>query len=164
MSPKDDKPRGIVDPWRTVEPLRPKPVAVRPKRINLDEIDLDADMAIPGRYTIRSTHASFDVTSIRIVEPRHALDVLADCVAELWRDKHLGVALQAAGIGVRTRLITYNAPDSNTAASSLKGDECMLWFIGKPLDKGLLSLVRILRANTAAPILKKHGVVAMITG
>jgi hypothetical protein len=159
-----DKPKGIVDPWRRVEPLRPAPPRPAPERerINIEDVDRDADLAIPGTYTIRTTHASFNITSVRVDTPKDALDILAECIIEAWRIKPLGNVLDSAGIGVRNRTYAFNVPVENEQASMLKGGESALWFVQKPLDQGMLVLARILRMPEAAAICKKHGVTVML--
>ncbi len=163
-----DKPKGIVDPWRRVEPLQqqkrpaPAPETEQRQRINIEDVDRDADLAIPGNYVIRTTHASFSVTSVRIESPKDALDILAECVVEAWRMKPLMQALQAAGIGVRTGRYAYNVPSEEEAASTLKGGASAFWFVQKPLDQGMLVLARILRMPEAAALCKKHGVTVML--
>jgi len=159
------KKRGIVDPWRTVEPLR-QPVRVEPSsraRINLDEIDRDADMAIPNKHVIRSKHVGFDVTSTRVQTDNDALDVLANCVADLFMVQGVSTMLVDAGIGVRYNDTVLNAPSEGAPASTLKSDASVLWFIGQPLDRGMLALAKVLRTSFAAPILRRFGIVVMMT-
>ncbi len=158
------KPMGIVDPWRTVDPVHApgRVSAPRPERIDLEDKDLDADLAIPGRYVIRSTHVSFDVVSVRVQTPKDALDVLADCIADAWLTRPVGNALAAAGIGVRSTHSSFHVPDERTPASTLKGGTGALWFVQKPLDQGMLVLARILRMPEVAAICKRHGVTVMI--
>ncbi len=161
-----DKPKGIVDPWRKVEPLRKPekkpPTQAQQDRIDVAEIDRDADLAIPGRHTIRTTHASFQVISVRVETPKDALDVLANVIVDAWAHKTVSAALFHADIGVRYRDRMYNAPAEDVAASTLKGGNATIWFIGKPLDVGMLSLARALRMPEAAAICKKHGVTVMM--
>lgn len=158
----DGKPRGIVDPWRQVAGLKPKPRAPAPERKGLEDIDLDADLAIPGQYVMRSTHASVRVVHVRIDTPRDALDVLADCLAEMRKAKPLGTAMIAANIGVRCRTGSWNIPSDGMPASTLKSSNATIWFVGKTLDQGMLDLARLLREPLAAPIAAKWGVTAML--
>lgn len=161
----EKKGRGIVDPWRKVEPLRapPRPQAVERERIDLDEIDRDADLADLGRYVIRSKHAGFDVTSTRVETPADALEVLADCICALFLNKAIGTALIEAGIGIRFRDRAWNVPSEETPASQLKGGNSTIWFIEMPLDQGMLTLAKILRTFSASPTLRRFGVVVMLT-
>ena len=161
-----DKPKGIVDPWRKVEPLRKPerkpPTPAQQDRIDISDIDRDADLAIPGRHTIRFEHASFQVTSVRVETPKDALDVLANAVVDAWMIRPVGAAFTAAGIGVRYRERAFNVPSEESPASTIKGGNATLWFIGKPLDTGMLVLARVLRMPEAAAICKKHGVTVMM--
>jgi hypothetical protein len=161
----DKKPKGIVDPWRKVEPLRPAPQVVTPsrKRINLDEVDRDADLAIPGKQVLRFMHACFDVTSTRVQTASDALDVLADCIADLFSIHDISAMLTAAGIGVRCKDRMFNVPSEEESASTLKNATSCFWFVQKPLDQGVLVLARILRSPYAAPTLHRHGVTVMMT-
>lgn len=158
----DDKPKGIVDPWRQVESLRPKPRPERPERKGLDDIDLDLDLAIPGQHVIRSVHASIRVMHVRVDTPRDALDVLADCLAEMRKTKPLGTAMIAANIGVRCRTGSWNIPSDDARASTLTSSNATIWFVEKTLDQGLLDLARLLREPLAAPFAAKWGVTAML--
>lgn len=159
-----DKKRGIVDPWRRVDPFVPSraPAPQEGKR-DLDDSEWrDEDLAIPGKYIIRSKHISFDVTSTRIQVPRDALEVLADCVVELGKNKHVGIALINAAIGARSRMGTFNVPAPSVAASRLENGLIAIWFVAEPLDRGMAKLGRILRSSPALPTCRKHGIVTML--
>ena len=157
--------RGIVDPWRKVEPLRapPRTPAVERERIDLDDIDRDADLAVPGRYIIRSEHACFDVTSTRVETPADALEVLADCVCTLFMNKAIGTTLIDAGIGIRFRDRAWNVPSEETPASQLTGGKAVIWFVEMPLDQGMLVLAKILRTIAVSTTLRRYGIVVMLT-
>lgn len=156
-----DKPKGIVDPWKRVDPLRAPPRAARSQRIDLQDIDFDADLAIPGQYLIKSEYASINVVHVRVQQPADALDVLADCLVDAWTDKAIAQALLDAGIGVRGSAGMRNVPDEDTAASLLRGGACAIWFIGESVDRGMLTLVRVLRLPGAANAIKKWGITPM---
>ena len=156
--------KGIVDPWRKVEPLRPAPRRPAPEKKDLEDIDLDADLVIPGHYAIRSKHASIRITHVRIEVPKDSLDVLAECVAMLWQVKPVSELLAQAGIGVRCRHSAWNMPDDETPASTLKGGNATIWFIQQTLDQGMLALAKVLRTSAAASTIKTWGVVPMLTG
>lgn len=156
------RPKGIVDPWRQVEALRAKPRAPTPDRKGLDDIDFDSDLAVPGRHVLRSTHVSIRVVHIRVETPRDALDVLADALAEMRKTKSLGAAMIAAGIGVRSRVGSWNIPADDVPAATLKSSNATIWFVGKTLDQGMLGLARFLREPIAAPIAAKWGITAML--
>lgn len=157
--------KGIFDPWRKVDPLRPTPGAAPTEgKKNLDDIDFDADLAIPGRYVIRVKGASISIESTRVATPKDALDVLVDCVVDLWQQEPvLRKALVSYGVGVRNARVMYNAPDESTPASKLESDHSAIWFASAPLDEGLADLASVLRTHTAGPIVKKHGITPMLT-
>lgn len=157
--------KGIVDPWRTVDTVRPpERVAVPTKeRIDVSEIDFDVDLAIPGRYVIRGAHAAFDVVSIHVATPKDGLSVLTNCLLDVRTIKPLANALALAGIGVRNRERSWNVPSPDAVASVLKSDDIVIFFVEKPLDQGMLVLARILRMPEAASICKRHGVTVMLT-
>jgi len=159
---------GILDPWRKVEPLRQAPPRPQPPsdKIDIQDVDKDADLRIPGRYVIRSRHACFDVTSHRVVNPGDAVGVLAACLIELSAVAPVARALAGAGIGVRHGDYAWNVPadddEDGQPASQLAGGAARLWFSEKPLAEGMLVLARILREPAAAHVLHKHGVTVMI--
>jgi hypothetical protein len=155
--------RGIVDPWRQVEPLHPARRERPEGKKDLEDIDLDADLSIPGKYVLRTRSVAFDVVSTRIESPKDALDVIADCIVAMWQIKGMGKALMALGVGVRTRRSMYNAPSGETEASKLESTNSVIWFIDVGLDEGMASLGRLMRSLDAQPIVKKHGITPMLT-
>lgn len=152
------------DPWRHVEPLHPKARPARDpgERINLEDIDLDADLAIPGRWVIRSEHACFDVVHVKVERPIDALRLLAQCILEIGAIKAVAAALTGAGIGAKAAGRKVNEPAADMPASQLAGDGVAVWFVQKPLDQGMLLLARILRSPAVAPIVRKHGITVML--
>lgn len=154
-----EKPRGIVDPWRCVEPLRPSARPPRGVRKDLKDIDLDADLAIPGRWTLRFEHASIEVSHVRVEAPVDALDVVAECLREASRAPTIAALLRDLRIGVRVGSSAWNAPA--TEASSLEGGLSTIWFAGQDLEHGVLALARALRSPSLAPIARKWGVTPM---
>lgn len=154
--------KGIVDPWKQVAPLRPAPRPETSERVDLEDIDLDADLEIPGRYVLRSKHASIDIVHVRVESPRTALDVLADCLADLRKVKPLGAAMIAAGVGVRCRTGSWNIPQEGTPASILQSSNATVWFVGRDFDQGILALVKLLRESAASSTLRKWGIVPML--
>lgn len=165
MSDQAPKKPGIVDPWRKVDPLRPAPPRPAPpahEKIDIQDVDKDADMRVPGRYVIRSPHACFDVTSHRVVNPGDAVEVLADCLIALSGVAPVAQMLAAAGVGVRRGDRAWNVPDDAEPSSTLEGGAAKLWFAQKPSAEGMLVLARILREPAAAHALHEHGVTVMI--
>lgn len=162
----DKKPRGIVDPWRTVDPVHrpPKPPRVPDKKkIDLEDIDRDADLVIPIKHVIRTTHACFEVTSKTASTLAEAFDVFAECICALFDVRSVSNVLMSAGIGVRCHDRTQNDPGKETPASTLKGGSSVIWFVQKPLNEGALVLARILRSPDAAATLHRYKVVVMMT-
>lgn len=160
----EKKGRGVVDPWRTVDPIKvTKPVTPARKRIDIDEIDHDADLAIPVTCLLRYTHACFKVTAVNLSSETDAFDLVASCVADLFLDSNVNPMLMAVDIGVRCRDRMFNAPSDVTPASTLKAGTSVLWFPNKPIDQGVLELARILRTPHAAETLQKYGVTVMMT-
>ena len=160
----EKKGRGVVDPWRTVDPVHPpKPAPPSRKRIDPDEVDHDADLAIPNTIVIRSTHTCFNVTAVGIESDADAFNRLAECVADLFGIKDIAVMLYAAGIGVRCSDRMLNVPSEDVQTSTLKAGGSGLWFTEKPLDQGVLELARIMRSPYAASTLRRYGITSMMT-
>lgn len=161
-----DKPKGIVDPWRKVDAVHPTTTRPPPTetqtRIDPDQIDFDADLAIPGKYVIRSEHTSFAVTSVKVATPQDALKVLIECILGLARIRTVGNAFVTAGIGVQLGKVLWNAPSGDTPASALRSGDNTVWFVEKPLDQGMLVLARLLRGPEAAAACRSHGIVVML--
>lgn len=160
------KPVGIVDPWRTVDLLHPTPAvkSTTParRRINLDEIDRDADLAIPGRHVLRFQHVCFNISSTRIKTTTDAFHIISDCVADLSQLRQVAEALQREGIGVRTRGRSWNIPEATVPASTLECESSCLWFANVTVDVGTRLLARIMRSPLAAPALRQHGIIVML--
>lgn len=160
-----DAPKGIKNPWRVDPPLTTKPRPPRPARA--DRIDpgdaLDADLAIPSSHTIRAGVASIKVTHVRVTSPRDALDVLAECVYDLGRDRTLGLALETAGVGVECRGGVRNAHVPDGIPSSLTGTSAKLIFRGVPLDVGFVRLAKLLGDPRARAVVARWGVTPMLT-
>lgn len=154
-----EKPRGIVDPWRRVAPLRADSRATTSERKDLKDIDLDADLAVPGRYTLRSEHASIEVLHVRIETPKDALDVIAECLCDAARLPASATLLRDLNIGVRSRMTTWNVPA--TDASRIEGSTSTIWFAGRTFDHGMLALARVLRSPALAPMARKWGITPM---
>jgi len=97
-----------------------------------------------------------------VASPKDALEVLADCIVALWNHKRVRAQLVGAGIGAETTGGACNVPSPDVAASTLKCNASTIWFVEKPFDQGMLVLARILRAPTAAPIVKQFGITPML--
>jgi hypothetical protein len=163
----DKKPRGIVDPWRTVDPVhrpsKPARVPDQKTKIDLDDIDRDADLVAPNKHVIRTTHACFEVTSRTATTLAEAFDVFAECLIGLFNVRSAKDMLISAGIGVQCFDRSGNVPDKGAPASTLKGGHSTIWFVQKPVNEGALVLARILRSPDAAATLHRYKVVVMMT-
>lgn len=158
--------KGIVDPWRQVDPVHPKKERPKPvkEKIDISEIDLDADLAIPGTYIIRSEHASLKVTSVRVDTGSDALRIIAECILTLWTNKALAEALEDAGIGASCGRQSRNALSKETPHSLLKAEDASVWFVEQTIDEGMLRLCKVLRSPAAAPIVSRYGITVMLSG
>lgn len=132
-------------------------------KIDLKDIDFDADLVIPGQYVIRGKHAAFNVVSKNLATPRDALVILADLVVALGETHEASEDLQRSGIGAKVYETAWNAPGEGMAASKLEADDCALWFTGVPLDRGLLALAKVLKRPDVLPISRSRGITPMLT-
>lgn len=159
-----DRPKGIVNPWLVVDPARAPARRARAEgRIDLDDIDRDSDLEIPGKYVIRTKHVAFAITSTRMETPGDALGILADLIIDAGALVTQAV-LEAAGIGARRGTRVFNAPSDGVPVSTMNVDTTTIWFARKDLDTGARALGRILDVDTLGPLRRKHGVVVMLSG
>lgn len=157
--------RKIPDPWRRVEPVISRPRAPAPptrEKIDIMDVDLDADLAVPGTYAIRVADVTYHVTSRQVGAPQDALKILASCILELSRIPRCAEALKNAEIGATTDEGSFNRPPSGGQASSLKTDAAAVWFLDQPLEEGARALARILRSAEAIAVCKRLGIVVML--
>lgn len=158
--------KGIVDPWRQVDPIKP-PVRTRTegdKRIDLHDVDFDADLAIPGTYVLRSGRVSFKVEAPKLNTGSDAVRIIAECVLSLWANKALADLFVADGIGAKAKGQSRGGDLSGEGHSLVKGEDASIWFMGQTLDQGLFKLSKILRSVPAAPIVKRYGITIMLAG
>lgn len=153
----ENKPRGIVDPWKQVDPIH-KPT--REKK-NLEDHDPDEEFAPRGTYVIRSKHVSFRVVHVRVQSGKDAVDVLADCLFDLFKDKQLRHELSSAGIGTETKAGVQNRPVNEQQASWIRGGEARIWFNQTTVDLGMRALAKIVRSPAASKTLQRWGVTPM---
>jgi hypothetical protein len=132
-------------------------------KIDLKDIDFDADLAIPGQYVIRSKQAAFNVVSKSVATPRDALVVLADLVLALGEAHDASEDLERAGIGAKVYETEWNAPAEGVEASKLEADDCAIWFVGVPLDRGMLTLAKVLKRPDVLSLSRSRGVTPMLT-
>lgn len=159
-----DKPKGIVNPWREATPLRTPPVRPSTSKKDAPSIDMfEESYQHPGRYVMRSAHASILVTHEIVDTPAAALDVLVRCVNELRLvSSVMTSALVRAGVGIRISNETWNVPDDAKHAARLENERATIWFASSTVDGGMLALARALRLSEAAKTTKKWGITPML--
>lgn len=168
--------KGIVDPWRIVEPLRKPVVPPTPllpgQKVNLDQIDFDADLRVPQKCAIRSRSGSILVHSKQIETGNDALRDLVRCLFQLVDKKEPAAEMTRLGIafayGTRQWRISSMAPSARLATSDGYEPATCLHFLQQTYDDGMLHLIKFLNASSRRPgpagadILKRWGVVPMM--
>jgi len=173
-----DGKKGIVDPWRIVAPLTPpeKPPrqATQTKaKIDLANIDWDADLRTPGSHIFRAEGACIQVTNKQIDTAADALRDLVQClfqILELFDGPDL---LEEAGIGVSRQGREWLVPAAGVPATRLATPDnyvprTELYFIRQSYDHGMVKLVRLLNqvrkrtANGGEYIVKRWGVAPIL--
>ena len=166
--------KGIVDPWRIVTPLvEPKKaprVATQTKaKIDLANIDWDADLRVPGMYIFRATGCCIKVTNKQIFTGCDALRDLVQCLFQILELIDGPDLLEEANIGLVLHDREWLVPQAEVRASLLStpvdyAPKSMLYFRMQSQDHGMLRLVRLLnrvirRPGTAGEyIVKRWGV------
>lgn len=164
---------GVVDPWRVVEPLHPPARKPSTKRINLSEIDFDADLTAPKTYSFSSAHGSVEVKARGADNPSAALCVLVQCLFEILEQLDGPDIFQPLHIGFSLAEREWAVPSPVLLAEVLSTTEgysprACLYFVGQSYDHGMLRLIKALnvvrkRPGTAgSDILKRGGVVPML--
>lgn len=158
--------KGIVDPWRVVEPLTrtPAPPKDPEKKIDPREIDFDADLRVWERCLFPSKHGSIGVVGPDITSSDAALRALTRCLHEISTLKDGKTLLANAQVGVafgdtevrHTRLQTQTEPHA------------VLYFVNQTFEEGMLRLIRLLNivqrrpGAAGADILRRWGVTPMM--
>jgi hypothetical protein len=158
--------KGIVDPWRVVEPLTrtPEPPRDPKKKINPSEIDFDADLRVWERCLFSSKHGSIAVVGPDVTSSDAGLRALTRCLHEISTLKDGKALLAEARVGIsfgegevhHTRLQTQTEPHAT------------LYFVNQTFEEGMLRLVRLLNAVQRRPgaagtdILRRWGVTPMM--
>lgn len=155
-----DRKSGISNPWDVKGAVAPTEKSSR--KIDLKDIDFDADLAVPGKYVIRGRLAAFDVTHVGVHQPGDALYILADLLMHLFRTEEGIARLSAAGVGVYIDDNSFNEPDEGEPVSKLEAEHAVVWFRGVGLDQGMLELARVLKEPFAATSAKQWGVTPML--
>jgi hypothetical protein len=168
--------KGIVDPWRVVDPIKPppKPAATfTKKKINLNEIDFDADLRLPETMTLSSKHGTVMIKNTRISTANDGLRDLVQClfqILELYDGPEL-FDRAAVGFKLADRVWLEPPPGVRAAAVSTAPGympETALWFHKTSYDSGMLQLIRLLNnvnrrtAKEGSDILKRWGVIPMV--
>ncbi len=156
--------KGIVDPWRIVEPIKPPP---RPNRADLGSIDFDADLRVPVTHTFRCSTGGIHISSIQMETEEDALRVLIACLFDILQTLPDGPALLDS-IGMTRDRAEWNKPGPKTPAAYLGAEKLQIAFHKATLDLGMRTLVRVVSTvkkrpgKKGADILKKHGITPLL--
>lgn len=167
--------RGIVDPWRVDEPFKkakPAPMPTR-RRINLDEIDFDADMKVDEVCFIRSPRGTIEVKSKRVASGNDALRDLVQCLFQILEEDDGPDLFEAINVGFKLHDREWLEPASDVPATSISTadgyiPETRIWFLRQPYADGMLRLIQLLNAVQRRPgaagedILKRWGITPMM--
>lgn len=161
--------RGIVDPWRIVEPLykpAPPPPPPENKRIDLTQIDIDADLRAPQQCAIRCRSGSILIRSKKIESGNDALRELARCLKQLALDKANEATLRDLEISVHIGAAPETTTNARLATAEGYEPTVAICFHRQTCDDGMLRLIKFLNAVSRRPanadVLKKWGVVPMM--
>lgn len=143
------KKRGIIDPWRIVEPIKPEPPKPAPQgRIDLDQIDFDKDLKARQSWVLRSKHGSIEVASKEIVTASDGLRHLVGCLFNILEQIDGPDLFEQAGIGFTLDAREWNMPAKGVPVARHATSEgtpvATLFFLNQPNDSGMLRLIRVL--------------------
>lgn len=151
--------KGIVDPWRVVSPLRPEPEKPqRPaKKINPDQIDLDAELRITQYYVLSSGQGSVRIDSKDITSETDAVNRIISALLHIGQTTPHGRRLREAGVGIEIEGKKWNVP--TIVGAHIKTDSSVLYFANMPYDQGMLALIKALNQINREDrnFLKKYG-------
>lgn len=162
--------RGIVDPWRLTGPPKEVPKPEGKARIDLADIDFNADLRVPNRYVFRSVQGSVEVHNLEIETANDALRDLVVCLLALSRSPEALSAFDKAGIGCSLDQDTCNAPADVLSCAGMYtvagyAPAAAVYFLNQSYNDGMARLVRLLnsfRHNQAGErILRRWGVTPM---
>lgn len=170
MSEEPPKKRGILDPWRIVEPLKAPPrTQVAPNtKINPSDYDFDAVLRMAQYYVFRSMHGSVEVRSKNLNTVDDALHLLVSCLRQLTALPTLDALCRGAGLGASLGEFQLNMPTSFGYSCIQTHDtyqpKTVLYFHNQSYDTGMLGLVRLLNyaQRTNGAILKHWGVTPLM--
>lgn len=176
MTGQPPRKKGIIDPWRIVEPLHkpePKPTELMPgQKIGLDQIDFDADLRVTQQCAFRCRSGSILVRSKLITNANDALCNVLRCLFQLLEQKGVAAELLPLGIALQYGNRVWNTRDVSVAAK-LETREgytppSALYFLRQTHDDGMLRLIKFLNDASRRPgpagadILKRWGIVLMM--
>lgn len=167
--------KGIVDPWRVAEPFeRTKPVATpQRRRINLNEIDFDADLKVAEVCYIRSPRGTIEVKNKRLTSGNDALRDLVQCLFQILEEEDGPDLFENIDVGFKLHDRVWlepaiDVPAASIATSASYAPEARIWFLRQPFSDGMLRLIQLLNAVQRRPgaggenILKKWGITPMM--
>lgn len=153
--------KGIVDPWRVVDPIKAPP---RPAGVDLNQVDMDEDLRVPLHHTFRCAAGGIQVKSVRMETEEDALRILIVCLFEIQMSPNGRGRLEKAGIGFTLESREWNMPGPTTPSSYLGSGRICVAFHKQPFEQGMRSLIRVIGITKRLPgrigvgILKKHGI------
>jgi hypothetical protein len=133
--------KGIIDPWRLVEPLKKKPEVPQEarKRIDPAEIDFDADLRPQTRYIFSTPHGSILITGRNIMSEDAALLKLTQCIQDISATTQGQVLLLQAGVGH-----TFGDPPLHTRLETKSKPYASIYFRNQTYEEGMLQLIKVL--------------------
>lgn len=173
----DTKKRGIVDPWKVVSPLKEPPPPKAPEKgekVNLADVDMDADIRPSQRCVFRGKHSSIEVMGKDVYSENDGLKNLVRCLYDIFTLCDDGKELlDEQNIGFQYGTHHHALPGEEVPSAKLKttpdyAPSSIVVFREQTIDDGLLRLVRLLRkvqrrpGSTGEDILKKWGVTPML--
>ena len=165
--------KGIIDPWRIDEPFHKPAPSMTPtpehKKINLSDIDWDADLRVAEAFIFQSRHGSIKVQNKAIASGNDALRDLVRCLFQILETMEGPDLLENAKIGMKLHTREWQEPVSDLPVSRMRSTEAYIpeatiWFLQQTYDEGMLRLIRLLNNIRKRPgkngveILNKWGV------
>lgn len=150
--------KGICDPWRVVEPFEPpKPVALpERRRVNLDDIDFDADLRMPETCLFRSRHGSIRVKNKQVASSNDGLRDLVRCLFQILEQEDGPGLFEDINVGFSLLDRKWLEPAAEVTASRLRTTEdyrpaATIWFRQQSFDRGMLGLIKLLNRVQQRP-------------
>lgn len=160
------KNKGIVDPWRIVEPLIPEKQEVEAtKKVDIGTGDPEADLRAQGEHTFVGSNYSIRVRNAGVTTTSIALRHLIMCLFELppdqWKDTGIGVKIgkHERYVPKECQMVTLETATSDTQDTNLHGT---LYMAASNLAEGISSLATVLlkikKTTKGKTILAQYGV------